>query len=163
MKNKLLSIVSGTILATMVLTACGNGNTNSAASTSPKVTTAPSTSVSPSTAPSPSASVSPSTAPSPSQSGAPAAATGKTEEVIVTATNFEFDKKEIHVKKGNTIKLTLKNGSGAHGIEIPDLNVKLAKAGTIEFTADKAGTFDFNCALMCGTGHDAMIGKLIVE
>jgi cytochrome c oxidase subunit 2 len=153
MKNKLLSVVSATILATMVLTACGNNDTKSAASMSPAPTAVPSAS----------ASVSPSTAPSPSASAAPAAATGKTEEVTVTANNFEFDKKEIRVKKGDTIKLTLKNGSGAHGIEIPDLKVKLANAGTVEFTADKAGEFEFNCALMCGTGHDAMVGKLIVE
>jgi cytochrome c oxidase subunit 2 len=110
MKHKLLYVVSAMILATMILTACGNSNTNSATT-------------SPTAAAVPSASVSPSTAPSPSQSAAPAAATGKTEEVTVTAKNFEFDKKEIHVKKGDTIKLTLVNASGAHGIEIPDLNV----------------------------------------
>jgi cytochrome c oxidase subunit 2 len=94
---------------------------------------------------------------------APVTETGKTEEITVTAKNFDFDKKEIHVKKGDKIKLTLVNGSGAHGLEIPDLGVKLASAGTTEFVADKAGEFEYNCALMCGTGHDVMVGKLIVE
>jgi cytochrome c oxidase subunit 2 len=85
------------------------------------------------------------------------------EEITVTAKSFDFDKKEIHVKKGDKIKLTLVNGSGAHGLEIPDLGVKLATAGTTEFIADKVGEFEYNCALMCGTGHDVMVGKFIVE
>jgi cytochrome c oxidase subunit 2 len=96
-------------------------------------------------------------------SAAPVVETGKTEEITVTAKSFDFDKKEIHVKKGDKIKLTLVNGSGAHGLEIPDLGVKLATAGTTEFIADKVGEFEYNCALMCGTGHDVMVGKFIVE
>lgn len=139
MKKKLFFVFAATVMASMVLSACGSNKDNGSA-----VSTTPTASVAPATA-------------------APVTETGKTEEIAVTAKNFAFDKKEIHVKKGDTIKLTLVNGSGAHGIEIPDLGVKLAKAGTIEFVADKAGEFEYNCALMCGTGHDAMVGKFIVE
>lgn len=84
-------------------------------------------------------------------------------EIKLSATNFEFDQKEIHVKKGDKIKLTLTNTEGMHGVAIPDFNVDLKGDGSAEFTADKAGEFTFNCSVMCGAGHDTMTGKLIVE
>ena len=33
----------------------------------------------------------------------------------------------------------------------------------IEFTADQAGTFPFQCSVFCGLGHKKMKGELIVE
>ncbi|MEX1031272.1 MAG: cupredoxin domain-containing protein [Paenibacillaceae bacterium] len=94
---------------------------------------------------------------------APVTETGNTEEVTITANNFDFDVKEIRVKVGDKVKLTLVNGGGAHGLEFPDFGVNLTKPGTSEFIADKAGEFEYNCSVMCGTGHDIMVGKLIVE
>lgn len=96
-------------------------------------------------------------------SGNAASATGEVKEVTINGTNFEWDQKEIKVKKGDTVKLTLVNKEGMHGIEIPDLKVKLDKAGTVEFVAGKTGTFDYVCSIMCGAGHNDMVGKLIVE
>jgi len=95
---------------------------------------------------------------------APAAGGGETVEIKLNASNFEFDQKEIKVKKGSTVKLSFTNKQGMHDIAIPDLKVKAAKAGTpVEFVADKAGTFEFKCDFVCGTGHDQMKGKIIVE
>ncbi|GAA4715068.1 cupredoxin domain-containing protein [Brevibacillus fulvus] len=85
------------------------------------------------------------------------------QEITLNAKNFEFDQKEIHVKKGDKVKLTLANSEGMHGIEIPDFNVNIQGDGSAEFTADKAGEFEFKCSVMCGAGHDTMTGKLIVE
>lgn len=98
-----------------------------------------------------------------SSSSNSAAATGEVKEVTLTGTNFDWGPKEIRVKKGDTVKLTLVNKEGMHGVEIKDLKVKLDKAGTTEFVADKTGEFEFICSIMCGTGHDKMVGKLIVE
>jgi heme/copper-type cytochrome/quinol oxidase subunit 2 len=39
---------------------------------------------------------------------------------------------------------------------------KVSDAVTVEFVADRAGTFDITCSEYCGTGHRAMKGKLIV-
>ncbi|MCJ8011166.1 cupredoxin domain-containing protein [Paenibacillus sp. KQZ6P-2] len=86
-----------------------------------------------------------------------------TTEVTVNAKSFEFSPSEIKVKKGDKVKLTLKNTDGAHGLEIPEFNVNLQKNGSVIFEADKAGTFDFDCSVMCGAGHSNMKGKLIVE
>jgi cytochrome c oxidase subunit 2 len=88
---------------------------------------------------------------------------GGVKEIKLTAKNYEFDQKEIHVKKGEKIKLTLVNGEGSHGIAIKDLNVDVKGGSSVEFTADKVGTFEFVCSVMCGTGHATMKGKLIVE
>ncbi|MFW5434802.1 cupredoxin domain-containing protein [Paenibacillus apiarius] len=96
--------------------------------------------------------------------GAPAnASSGDVQAVTLKATNFEFDQKEIRVKKGQTVKLTLENSQGMHGVEIPDLKVKLDSPGSTEFVADKEGTFEFKCSIMCGAGHNDMVGKIIVE
>ncbi|MGN7357606.1 cupredoxin domain-containing protein [Paenibacillus sp. SAF-054] len=88
---------------------------------------------------------------------------GGTQEIKVTATNFQFEPAEIRVKKGDKVKITLVNKEGAHGIEIPDFKVNLQQEGSAEFTADKAGEHEFHCSVMCGAGHDNMVGKIIVE
>ncbi|MCJ8011256.1 cupredoxin domain-containing protein [Paenibacillus sp. KQZ6P-2] len=88
---------------------------------------------------------------------------GGAQDIKVTATNFQFSPAEIKVKKGDKVKITLQNKEGAHGFEIPDFKVNLQKDGSAEFTADKAGTHEFHCSVMCGAGHDNMVGKIIVE
>jgi cytochrome c oxidase subunit 2 len=34
---------------------------------------------------------------------------------------------------------------------------------TVEFVADKAGTFTFSCSVYCGKGHRGMKGELVVS
>lgn len=89
--------------------------------------------------------------------------TGKTVEVTVRAKSFDFDVKEIKAHVGDTVKITLANDDGAHGLGIDAFNVDIKGGETKEFLADKTGSFDFYCSLMCGVGHDKMSGKLIVE
>jgi cytochrome c oxidase subunit II len=129
------------IAAVLALSACGSKNNNDGAASS-----------------SPSAS-----APAASASASSPAASGTTQEFTITATNFQYDKQEIKVKKGDTVKITLKNDSGNHGFEIKDYKVNIKGGETATFVADKAGTFDFNCSIQCGSGHDNMTGQLIVE
>lgn len=88
---------------------------------------------------------------------------GEVKEITLTGTNFDWEPKEIRVKKGDKVKLTLVNKEGMHGVEIADFKVKIDKPGSKEFVADKAGTFEFKCSIMCGNGHGTMVGKLIVE
>ena len=142
--KKLFLLFSFALILIVVLTGCGSKNT-------PTNTTAPAVSNEPAASAMPMES-----------STAPVAATGKTEEITVTARDFAFDKNVIKVKKGDKIKLTLVNKSGAHGLEIHDYKINLATAGTVEFLADKVGEFKFNCSVYCGTGHEKMVGKFIV-
>jgi cytochrome c oxidase subunit II len=81
----------------------------------------------------------------------------------VTAKDFEFSKKEIDVKKGDKVKITLQSDDGGHGLAIPKYNVNIQGNGSAEFTADKTGTFQYYCSVMCGSGHPNMTGKLVVK
>jgi cytochrome c oxidase subunit 2 len=94
-------------------------------------------------------------------SAAPAA--GNVVEIKMNAKDFEYDKKVINVKEGDKVKITLHSDNGSHGLAIPDYNVNIQGNGSAEFTANKAGTFEFHCSVMCGSGHSNMTGKLIVQ
>ncbi len=92
---------------------------------------------------------------------------GATKEFTVTGQNFSFAPNTISVKKGDKVKITFKNANGNHDFRIDEFGVNsgIIKAGeqkTIEFTADKAGTFEYYCSV--GT-HRAMgmKGTLKVE
>jgi heme/copper-type cytochrome/quinol oxidase subunit 2 len=54
-----------------------------------------------------------------------------------------------------------------HGIKIEAFHIdqKLPKGEpvTVEFVADQAGTFPFQCSQFCGLGHKKMKGILMVE
>ena len=89
--------------------------------------------------------------------------TGETKQFTIEATNFEFDLKEIKVNKGDTVKITLKNTQGLHGVEIKGYDVEIGDGKTVSFVADQAGEFDYLCSIFCGEGHADMTGTLIVE
>jgi len=88
---------------------------------------------------------------------------GTVHEVTIKASNWKFEPEEIRVKAGDTLKLTLQNTQGAHGIGIGDLNVTLKNNETKEIKLDQAGSYEFHCSIQCGQGHDAMTGFIVVE
>jgi nitrosocyanin len=87
--------------------------------------------------------------------------------VTVDATNFKFNQTELKVKKGDKVKVVFNNKEGLHDFVLDEFNAKTKqlKAGEseiIEFTADKAGTFEYYCSV--GQHRQmGMVGKLIVE
>jgi cytochrome c oxidase subunit 2 len=85
----------------------------------------------------------------------------------VMASQFKFEPAALSVVEGDTVRLRLRSGDRTHGIGIKAFRVKalIPKAGeavTVEFVADRTGTFDITCSEYCGTGHRAMKGTLIV-
>ena len=88
-------------------------------------------------------------------------------EIQLTAQKFEFSPQTIKVKRGDRVKLTVTAVDAQHGFKLEAFHVeqKLPKgqAVTVEFNADQAGSFPFQCAHFCGMGHSKMKGKLIVE
>jgi len=96
--------------------------------------------------------------------------TGEVREFEVTAKTWEFNLRMIEVDAGDTVVLRvtgLDDGLGSgHGFALPDFMVnEVIREGqtlTIEFVADKTGTFTFSCSVPCGTGHSTMTGTLIV-
>lgn len=83
---------------------------------------------------------------------------------VEASSDFVFDQKEYHVKKGDKVKVKLVNKSGIHGLAIPEYGIDLqGDKMEQEVTFDKAGTFEMHCAVMCGAGHADMKSVLIVE
>jgi cytochrome c oxidase subunit 2 len=99
--------------------------------------------------------------------GAGQAASSGYHEFTMTAKNYEFDPSVITVKKGEKVRLFITATDRDHGIKIQGYDIdqvlKKGSTATIEFTADKAGTFEFKCSVYCGMGHRKMKGKLVVE
>lgn len=85
-------------------------------------------------------------------------------ELVISGSNYQFDKPEYTLKKGVPVKITYKNEQGSHGVLIPALNLQLdSKNNTAVVTPDKSGEFDISCSIMCGPGHAKMMSKLIIE
>lgn len=99
-------------------------------------------------------------------------ATNAAQEGAITAINVEagsfyYKPSEIKVKKGDKVKLVLNSVDMMHDFIIDELGVKvpITKSGdtsTVEFTADKAGTFEYYCSV---GEHKAkgQVGKITVE
>lgn len=95
----------------------------------------------------------------------------ETKELVfdVSGGSFYFVPNEIRVKEGDKVKLIFTNLGGTHDLVLPDFGVatKITKTGesdTVEFTADKQGTYEFYCSV--GNGYHrqmGQIGVLLVE
>lgn len=106
--------------------------------------------------------------PSASPSGAAMTADTSAEKVItMDAGSFYYSVKNITVKKGEKVKIVMTSKDMMHDFNIDELNVhmpvvKSGETGTIEFTADTVGTFEYYCAI---GQHRKMgqVGKITVE
>ena len=87
-------------------------------------------------------------------------------EIKVTAKRFEFDPPTITVQKGRPVKLVITSTDVDHGIKLEEfgINQKIPAKQTINviFTPDRVGRFEFRCSVVCGTGHNDMLGELVV-
>ena len=92
---------------------------------------------------------------------------GQVKEFKMTAKQFAFEPSTIEVNKGDKVRLVVTSTDVPHGIAIPEygINQRLepGQPVTIEFTADKQGTFTAFCSVLCGSGHRDMKGKIIVK
>ena len=97
----------------------------------------------------------------------PAAAQTTPNEIKITAKKYEFNPSAIKVKQGDHVRLVVTALDHDHGFKLEAFSIdqllKKGEAVTIEFTADKAGTFPFECSHFCGLGHKRMKGELVVE
>jgi len=80
---------------------------------------------------------------------------------------FYFKPNEIRVKQGHRVKITFTNVKGMHNLVIDEFNAKSAtlqasQSATVEFLADKKGTFEFYCSV-ANHRKQGMVGNLIVE
>ena len=88
-------------------------------------------------------------------------------EFTITGQNFSFSPSSIKVKKGDIVKITFKNTQGCHDFVIDEFGAATKQANSpdtevIEFTADKAGQFEYYCSV--GSHRSmGMKGTLVVE
>lgn len=104
--------------------------------------------------------------------------------IEVSAKKYEFTPAEIHVKKGSKVELKVHSVDETHGIKLtlhpkgskdksspgllfsdPAVNGKVDKDKDqiLDFVAQEAGTYEFECAKFCGFGHRHMKGTLVVD
>lgn len=88
-------------------------------------------------------------------------------EIRMTARKYEFSPNVIKAKRGDHVRLVITALDRSHGFKLEAFHIdqKLPKGEPImvEFTADQAGTFPFQCSNFCGLGHQKMKGQLTVE
>lgn len=85
----------------------------------------------------------------------------------LVAKQFDFTPSTITVNEGDTVKINVTSKDVPHGFVIPDFGVnKVINPNTtvsVEFIANKKGTFTFRCSVYCGEGHPGMSGTLVVK
>jgi len=85
----------------------------------------------------------------------------------VIAKRWDFSPSTIEVDEGDTVIMNIESVDVSHGFVISAFGVSefLSPGNTvsIEFVADKAGSFPFFCNVQCGSGHGSMRGTLIVN
>jgi len=92
---------------------------------------------------------------------------GDTRIIDAEAWQFDFSPNPIVVNQGDKVKILMTSNDLTHGFRLPEFGInEILTPGvqkTIEFTADKAGTYPFLCSVSCGVGHGRMRGSLIVK
>ncbi len=88
-------------------------------------------------------------------------------EFEVSGNNFAFSPTEIIVNQGDTVRINFTNSGGFHDLVIDEFNARTKQLAdgakeTIEFVADKTGTFEYYCSV--GKHREmGMVGNLIVK
>lgn len=91
------------------------------------------------------------------------------DSIHVTAERFSFTPAKLRARKGVPLRIELQSEDTYHGFRIPaaDLNVTIPARGrgsvVVEFKANAAGRYAFECSRPCGAGHTMMRGVIVVE
>ncbi|MFC4024342.1 cytochrome C oxidase subunit II [Oceanobacillus longus] len=83
-------------------------------------------------------------------------------DVVMTLTNFDFDKEEYVVQSGEEVTITLVNEEGNHGISIDELDVNIQGEGEAVFVPEEPGEYVIYCNVFCGDGHEEMTATIVV-
>jgi cytochrome c oxidase subunit 2 len=88
-------------------------------------------------------------------------------EFTLTARNYNFSPNRVEANQDDLIKLTVQSEDVAYGFTIEEyrLSKRIPAGGTttIEFRADRAGTFTFYSNLSNDSRHSQMRGQLVVR
>ena len=88
------------------------------------------------------------------------------EVIKITAKRFEYNPKEITLKKGVPVILEFTSLDRLHGFKCSGLgirtDIKPGQAARVPVTPQKVGDFEFHCDNFCGSGHGNMAGMIHV-
>lgn len=84
---------------------------------------------------------------------------GAVKEFTISGKDFSMTPSTLTVNKGDKVRITFKNVSGTHDLIVDGYNAKTpvlatGQSATVEFTADKAGSFEY----YCGVGNHRAMG-----
>jgi len=86
--------------------------------------------------------------------------------VRLSVKRFEYSPNEIVLKKGVAVVIELESRDVVHGFNVPDLGVRTdvipGKIARLQLTPQKSGRFTFHCDIFCGTGHEELVGTIVV-
>jgi nitrous-oxide reductase len=96
---------------------------------------------------------------------------GSDVEIWMTATRSHFTPDILRLRQGDNVKLHITNveqtRDATHGFGIARHNISASiepgEVASFEFTADKAGAFNFYCTEFCSALHLEMAGWMLVE
>lgn len=89
-------------------------------------------------------------------------------DITLKASAGRWSPDTIHVRQGDRVRLRLTSGDVVHGFYLPDFGIRVdeiypGRVRTVDFVADRAGTFRFECTVWCSVDHPTMRGELVVE
>lgn len=89
-------------------------------------------------------------------------------EITLVGHQGQWGPGAIRVTQGDTVRLRLTSADVVHGFALKAYGIELdkvypGKVKTIEFVAEKPGTFLFTCTIVCHAGHRGMEGEFTVE
>ena len=88
-------------------------------------------------------------------------------EFAVQARNYGFTPNRIEVTLDDLVKISLRSEDQPHSFTIDEYRVArripAGGAATLEFRADRPGTFPFYCSITTDPGCRAMRGELVVK
>ena len=92
---------------------------------------------------------------------------GSARTIAITARRFEFEPKEIRLKKGETVKLQVTSADVSHGffqraLKI-DADLAAGKSADVLVTPQESGTYTLICDHYCGAQHGNMKMTIVVE
>lgn len=86
--------------------------------------------------------------------------------ITVVAKKFVFVPDEIHLAQGETVVIELTAPEVTMGFSAPELGIRTdvvpGVPTRVRLTPAKAGRFQFNCDVFCGSGHEDMDGVIVV-
>lgn len=83
--------------------------------------------------------------------------------------NFYYAPNEIRVREGDRVTFVFSNAGGMHNLVMEDFGIETrtiqgGETDTVQFTADRKGTFEFYCSIGNGFHREqGQVGFLIVE